>query len=175
MSSPLFMDFEASSLDLEHSYPIEVAWSDDNGRIESHLIKPERLWCDWDDYAEDVIHGISREQLRDEGKTADWVVNRMTEVLSDKTLHVDGGQFDWFWCQRLFSTRGYEAKLPFKLKDFDDLLINTFGVWTVINREATDLIKTNVRQSIGKQHRAAVDVEFLQGVYREIEVKTKGF
>jgi len=34
---PRFLDIEASSLS-NISYPIEIAWSDEKGNIESHLI-----------------------------------------------------------------------------------------------------------------------------------------
>jgi len=58
---PRFLDIEASSLS-NSSYPIEIAWSDENENIESYLINPELIeeWTDWDFYSEHEIHGISR-------------------------------------------------------------------------------------------------------------------
>jgi hypothetical protein len=51
----VFLDFEASSLS-DRSYPVEVAWVFQDGRSESHLIRPATEWTDWDDEAE-AIHG----------------------------------------------------------------------------------------------------------------------
>lgn len=55
---PCFIDFEASSLE-HNSYPIEVAWSDADGRIESWLIDTSGVpsWTDWDDRVQQGMHG----------------------------------------------------------------------------------------------------------------------
>jgi len=65
---PRFLDIEASSLN-DASYPIEIAWSDEKGNIESHLINPYAIeeWTDWDFYAEHKIHGLSRFMCRELG------------------------------------------------------------------------------------------------------------
>ena len=55
-----FLDFEASSLG-KQGYPIEVAWVLSNGEEESHLIRPDPTWTDWDLKAE-AIHGIARDR-----------------------------------------------------------------------------------------------------------------
>jgi hypothetical protein len=170
---PIFMDFEASSLNKD-SYPIEVAWSDEQGRVESYFIKPEISWNDWDGYAEHEIHGISREQLLEEGLSVEWVIGRMRGRLKDKIVYVDGGQFDVIWCERLFDYKGHSGRLPFVVQNFNDLLVKEFGVWTVINKDVMSDVKSRVRYEVGGQHRAAIDVRYLQGVYRELKMLTKG-
>lgn len=68
---PCMIDFQASSLSPD-SYPIEVAWSDASGAVESHYIAPSPGWTDWDLGSED-IHWISREILFELGKPVEWV------------------------------------------------------------------------------------------------------
>ena len=65
-TSPAFIDFEASSLDLIASYPIEVGICLPDGTLHSWLIQPHVLWQDWSESAEQV-HGITRETLETEG------------------------------------------------------------------------------------------------------------
>ncbi|HEY7545418.1 MAG TPA: hypothetical protein VID27_11070 [Blastocatellia bacterium] len=99
---PCFLDFEASSLAME-SYPIEVAWSLEDGSIESHLISPASVvdWTDWDAEAEKV-HGIPRDEIIAHGKPPAWVCQRMNEQLAGKTLYTDAPRFDGRWLARLF-------------------------------------------------------------------------
>lgn len=81
----VFLDFEASSL-ARNSYPIEVGWVFEDGREESHLIRPAPGWTDWDAAAE-AIHGIARDTLEREGAPHDVVARRMVEVLDGHQLH----------------------------------------------------------------------------------------
>jgi len=173
MALPLFMDFEASSLSID-SYPIEVAFSDEKGNIESYLIKPEANWTDWSRIAEHDIHGISRELLSKEGQTAEWVVGRMRGKLKGKTVYVDGGQYDEYWAERLFEYKGNTDRLPFRLGDFHELLVSEFGLWTVMNNHILFDIKQRARKQVGKQHRAHADTAYLMAVYREVKMKATG-
>lgn len=168
MDDVVFMDFEASGLDKQKSYPIEVAWSNTDGSIESYLIRPEPSWTYWDNLVEVEIHGISREQLFDEGLSAEWVVGRMRGKLKDQAVYVDGGEMDMFWCQRLFQYKGYAVKLPFSLRDFDNLLVFEFGTWTVTDQDKMLPIKMKARDEAGGIHRAACDVKYLQAIYQTI-------
>jgi len=47
---PCFVDVEASSLDEKESYPTEIAWSNENGDIQSYLKNPYYFesCTDWD-------------------------------------------------------------------------------------------------------------------------------
>jgi hypothetical protein len=67
--SPIFIDFEASSLGAG-SFPIEVAWSRPDGSIGSYSIRPLPEWIDWDDYTEQKIHHISRAIARSSSRSA---------------------------------------------------------------------------------------------------------
>ena len=81
-----FLDFEASSL-MKGSFPIEIAWVDQDGRGESHLIRPTDEWMtlndgqpEWSAESERV-HGIPLATLIAEGVDAAWVARRAEEVL----------------------------------------------------------------------------------------------
>lgn len=173
LKQPLFIDFEASSLN-PNSYPIEVAWSLEDGSIESHLINPYAIdsWRDWDRRAQ-AIHGLSRDTLATEGKHPKWVTQRMNEVLADKVLLTNAYEYDLDWCETLF-------------KAADEYMHFTLGdAWHVVGRQLTiepsidnvfldepvsaqtryDTLTTISQQAwkniTGRQHRASVDVQQL--------------
>ncbi len=82
-----FLDFEASSL-LPGSFPIEVAWVDENGQGESYLILPAPGWLDevhgnpgWSRESE-AIHGIALSTLLEEGEPHEHVAARAVKVLA---------------------------------------------------------------------------------------------
>jgi hypothetical protein len=104
-----FVDFEASSLD-SGSFPIEVAWVNENGQGESHLIRPERAWTSWSPQSE-KIHGISRPILFREGKPADWVARRALTALTGAILVSDNPAFDGHWLSMLFQVIGDETEI----------------------------------------------------------------
>jgi hypothetical protein len=173
--SLLFIDFEASSLNSK-SYPIEVAWSNSDGSIESYLIKPEPEWIDWDEYVETEIHHISRKQL-EEGKSVSWVTNRMNEVLIDQFLYTTGYVDDLFWCEKLFDAAG-----EYMLFQLDDA-INVFS--DEIEHKSNDIgdlkEKNRIRQQIeifrtkawtmmnNERHQASTDVAHLMMTWKLIK------
>lgn len=158
---PYFLDFEASSLS-DVSHPIEVAWSLPSGEIESYLIRPTWDWNDWSPDAE-YLHGLTREQITKDGLPAWHVAKRMNEVLADATCYTDAPEFDGFWLSRLFEH--YDAEPAFELRHFDTLFPSVspnriaFHVWPA-------------KQAAGGQHRAAVDVKYLQELYRRLKADT---
>jgi len=166
---PTFLDFEASSLSRTYSYPIEVAWNNEDGSIESHLISPASItdWTDWDTESEKV-HGIPRDQLIREGKPPDWVCLRMNERLAGKTVYCDAPRFDGMWLARLFSV--CEGISPaFELADIDDHLVEM--LCPQIAGRASWLMeiwnmKVEARTRLPRQHRAAWDVEYLMEVWK---------
>lgn len=112
-----FIDFEASSL-AKKSHPIEVAWVFEDGRSESHLIRPASHWIDWDDEAE-AIHGISRPTLERDGASVDLVARRMLDQLGGHDLFATAPSWDGKWLSTLL--RG--AKLPrhaLRLRDTEE-------------------------------------------------------
>jgi hypothetical protein len=113
----VFLDFEASSLG-KRSYPIEVGWIFEDGRAESHLIRPAEHWTDWDDQAE-AIHHISRSHLLAEGLPHDAVAQRMMQELSGHDLLASAPSWDGKWMSALLRA----AVLPrhsLRLRDSDD-------------------------------------------------------
>ena len=73
---PCFLDVEATGFGPE-SYPIEIAWSDEQGEIHRCLIDPTPIaaWTSWSDAAERV-HGIDRERLHRNGWAPESVRQR---------------------------------------------------------------------------------------------------
>src|SRR5262249_27143798 len=158
-----FLDFEASSLS-SRSYPIEVAWSNQDGSIESHLISPAGIdsWIDWDPEAEKV-HGISRPELIEHGQSPQIVCDRISDQLSGKTVYTDAPSFDGRWLSTLFSACG-RGTPPVKLAHIDDLLVRmicpdlagrTQGLITI------GVLKQESRNQSPRRHRAKWSVEYL--------------
>ena len=100
----VFLDFEASSLG-DDSYPIEVGWVFEDGREESHLIRPAPDWTDWDDGAQ-AIHGIARTKLVAEGEPHDAVARRVLDELGPHTVYVSAPSWDGKWLSTLFRAAG---------------------------------------------------------------------
>lgn len=96
-----FLDCEASSL-LPGSFPIEVAWVDEHGSGESHLIRPEPTWLEmpeaWSLQSE-AVHGIALATLLSDGVPAGRVAARAVDVLCppDVVACSDAPAFDGFW------------------------------------------------------------------------------
>jgi len=162
-----FLDFEASSLS-KRSYPIEVAWSGQDGSIESHLISPAGIeaWTDWDPEAEKV-HGISRRELAAAGLAPQAVCDRMIDQLTGKAIYTDAPRFDGAWLGALFSACGRNS--GFELRNFDDLLVQiicpnqagrTQGLVTI------EILKQEARRQNPRRHRASWDVEYLVKVWK---------
>jgi DNA polymerase III epsilon subunit-like protein len=115
----VFLDFEASSLS-DQSFPVEVAWVFQDGRSESHLIRPAPEWTDWDD-ASQAIHGISRETLASEGDPHDKVAARMVEALSEHDLFASAPSWDGKWLSVLLRGAGL-PRHALRLRDTDEAL-----------------------------------------------------
>ncbi|MGH8583686.1 MAG: hypothetical protein ACREWG_13085 [Gammaproteobacteria bacterium] len=162
---PCFMDFEASSL-RHGSYPIEVAWSLENGRIESWLIDPSGVpaWTDWDTEVERDTHGLSRDMLRLLGRSPRWVTRRLNTIFAGRALSCDGGQFDHFWLYRLFKAAG--VRPTFELVDAGDLFERYLAPATLT------AFAEEARRLIGRRHRAALDVSYLQALWRLIAAQS---
>lgn len=115
----VFLDFEASSLS-DRSYPVEVAWVFQDGRSESHLIRPAAEWTDWDDEAE-ALHGITREKLASEGEPHDVVAARMVEALRGHDLFASAPSWDGKWLSVLLRGAGL-PRHELRLRDMDEAL-----------------------------------------------------
>jgi len=112
-----FLDFEASSL-AKLGYPIEVAWVFEDGRSESHLIRPLPAWTDWDERAA-AIHGISQALLIAEGEAAEVVARRVLDTLSDHTVYASSPSWDGKWLSVLLRAGGL-PRHALRLNDTDE-------------------------------------------------------
>lgn len=156
MAIPCFIDCEASSLS-GSSYPIEIAWSDEQGSIEVHLINPYfiREWTDWCPSSQHV-HGLSRNYLSNHGEDPRKTAQRMNSVLNGKKLYSDAPDFDDPWVRTLFQAVG--LTMNFEIANANSLLQNLNP-----NNES---YKRQARKIAGPAHRAGVDVAYLLELYR---------
>lgn len=130
VGAPPILDFEASSLDQDHSYPIAVG-AVAEGRTFYRLIRPKDEWDDWSMASED-IHGFSRDQLLSEGTSVDQVLKELQSFLSGaKAAYSDAFFWDRLWATRL-GLRSVRVGSIFELlgedeaEAFDDTLSECF-------------------------------------------------
>jgi len=126
---PIFIDCEASSLSAR-SFPIEVAWGSELGKIESYLINPSDIkeWVDWSEDSQ-RIHGISLKQLFEDGVDPHWVCQRMNESLAGQVLYSDVPRYDLRWIQALFTACG--QSMTFVVGD---------AIWLMIRLMSQDVL-----------------------------------
>jgi hypothetical protein len=184
---PLFIDFEASSLG-PTSYPIEAGFSDpEAGAPISLLINPYAVedWTDWDLHAQNSIHCISREQLREQGRHPVEVAEQMNCLFDGRSLYCDGGDFDRHWCHRLFEAANCTPL--FRIDDVEELwaelLRGQQSLKEYLRGKANGLNPDwQVRRTLleelawqrtpGPRHRAANDVAYLEQLYQLIVEET---
>lgn len=158
---PAFIDFEASSLDLIASYPIEVGICMPDGTLHSWLICPHVLWQDWSDSAEQ-IHGITRETLEAEGTPVSEVAQALNELLPDQVF-CDAWTFDSFWLHRLF--RAARIRPQFQLESIS-VLLNARQVrqWSAMRQQVIGELGLPV-------HRAANDALILHKTWERMIIE----
>lgn len=155
---PCFIDFEASSLDLICSYPIEVGVCLPDGAIHSWLLRPAPLWTDWSEDA-CAIHGISRQQLQQEGVNVVDVAHALNELLPEH-VYCDAWTFDSFWLHRLF--RAAKLQPAFKLESIAALLApQQVNNWAETRRRAIETLGVET-------HRAANDAQILYTTWKMV-------
>ncbi|MFT6029180.1 MAG: DNA polymerase III epsilon subunit-like protein [Oleiphilaceae bacterium] len=156
--TPIFIDFEASSLDLLSSYPIEVGICLPSGETRSWLIKPHVLWKDWSEKAA-RIHGISKATLQEEGQEISEVIKELNSVISG-TAYCDAWAFDSFWMHRLF--KAGKCKSNFELDSITSILDSEqIDQWQDIRAGVIDESKL-------VRHRAANDALILHKTWKKI-------
>ena len=149
------IDVEASGLDND-SYPIEIAiWI--GGAMHSWLIQPEPEWTHWDEVAEG-LHGISREQLRREGKPVHLVADELNRLCAGATLYSDAPAWDGEWVRTLF-----RATLVAQELSIEDICERLPGQsWVRFMRKLEEFKQDATRT----RHRAAADVQMMLEAYR---------
>ncbi|WP_311968488.1 hypothetical protein [Pseudomonas baltica] len=111
-----FIDFEASGI-APGSYPIEVAVVSSEASYSS-LIRPARYWTYWSFDAQDM-HGLSQDQLREQGDMPVGVAIRMNQLFSGQILCSDSPQ-DTFWLDVLYEAA--ELTPTFQLKPLESFV-----------------------------------------------------
>jgi len=163
---PRFLDIEASSLS-DSSYPIEIAWSDEKGDIESHLINPYAIeeWTDWDFYAEHKIHGLSRFMCRELGIHPEKMCDLMSQsIKAREPIYADGGEFDANWIDVLYgagSTLGYAQFIVIHSDTVMLPLLMQVEPDEDKRLKLYERLKMKARKIVKAQHRAKVDVQYL--------------
>ncbi|AOY89337.1 hypothetical protein BKP64_14805 [Marinobacter salinus] len=155
---PAFIDFEASSLDLIASYPIEVGICMPDGELHSWLISPHVLWQDWSESAE-RIHGISRQTLETDGQAVSEVAHSLNELLPEQVF-CDAWTFDSFWLHRLF--RAARVRPEFQLESIS-MLLNPQQIrkWSALRQQVIADLGLPV-------HRAANDALILHKTWKQL-------
>ncbi|MBL3556310.1 MULTISPECIES: hypothetical protein [Marinobacter] len=162
--SPAFIDFEASSLDLIASYPIEVGICLPDGALHSWLIQPHVLWQDWSESAEN-IHGITRHTLEQEGTPVSEVAANLNRLLVGQVF-CDAWTFDSFWLHRLF--RAANTRADFQLESISTLLdADQVRLWASSRQQVITQLGLPV-------HRAANDALILHKTWKDIQLLASG-
>lgn len=164
MPTPVFYDFEASGLD---GYPIEVGWAftiPETGEVhsESHLIKPPEFWPvkeSWERSAE-RLHGISLDRLKQEGRPAWEVAQRMNAALAGRELFSDAPPYDETWMQQLFDAAGLEPTFTIRQMDAR-VLIRQAAIERGLDEAAFERAKTMASELAPRRHRAEADARNL--------------
>ncbi len=155
VEAPIILDIEASGFG-PGSYPIEVGVAMPDGTLHFWLIKPLSHWLHWQADAE-RIHGISRQQIEQEGQPIEEVAQALNELLVGKTVYSDGWGVDRTWLALLFHEAGWFQK--FKLD----------SIYTLLNEQQLENWENNrqaVLESTGMvPHRAGTDALIIQKTY----------
>jgi len=146
------IDIEASGLDIE-SYPIEIAILI-AGRVHSWLVKPETKWQYWYTAAE-AIHGISRQQLIQQGLTATQVASEINALVKETNglLYSDAAQWDADWMNVLYLA--VDSIQEFHIVPIQDLFSNDEE--EIFKRKRSEIGNTNKY----RLHRAGQDVQLI--------------
>lgn len=156
---PPIIDIEASGFG-RGSYPIEVGFALEDGKTHCFLIKPDESWTHWDERAEE-IHGISREQLLNEGLPVREVAEELNKLLSRETLYTDAWGFDSSWLGRLFDCA--EIIQRFRLETINKLLDeDEQNSWADHKANSVDELGVAL-------HRADNDVKILQHTFLKVK------
>ncbi|MBK8970909.1 MAG: hypothetical protein IPM37_05900 [Hahellaceae bacterium] len=155
---PIFIDFEASSLDLISSYPIEVGIASQQGGVQSWLIRPAPLWSDWSIEAEH-LHGLTRNQLEAEGTNAVEVAHLLNQHIP-AVCYCDAWSYDSFWFHRLF--KAARVQPTFRLESITHLL-NTqqMARWSEIRKHV-------IKDTGWDTHRAGNDARILLETWHQV-------
>jgi hypothetical protein len=187
-----FLDCEASSL-RDASFPIEVAWVDQHGHGEQHLIRPAPAWLDsngcpkdWSPEAE-RLHGLAFDHLLEHGAMHTVVASRVAECLGapDVQVYSDAPTADGTWIGRVLLVAGLATPVP--VLDIQQLyrqscrrLLGLLPAGGVARQRAEQRIGNLSKEIIeaaeeaehvapGPRHRALPDAQRLWRTWRAVE------
>ncbi|WP_447554259.1 hypothetical protein [Vreelandella sp. EE22] len=154
---PTVLDIEASGFG-RGSYPIEIGLARADGSCCAFLIQPLDEWTHWDPKAE-LLHGISRERLFQEGypvhQIAHWLNDELREL---GKAYSDSWGYDNTWLSLLFHHAGMLPR--FRLEALRILLTESQqALWSQTKEAIIDA------QPI-QRHRAGDDARLLQLTYQ---------
>lgn len=146
-------DTEASSLDQQKSWPIEIGWVDidlnsgDFLNEKEFLLKPNKNWTDWNKQSE-AIHGIKRKTLIQGGISALEAYKIITDNYNGEYVLIDSN-YDIFWFLRLQEQaikEGLKEIVKINFFDFDTYLMkiiysksnSVFPLLSDIEKKAND-------------------------------------
>ncbi|MDX2028994.1 MAG: hypothetical protein SFW62_10245 [Alphaproteobacteria bacterium] len=152
------IDFEASALG-PRGYPIEVGVADvQTGETQAWLIKPttewlhERIWSE----ASETIHGISQNQLLNDGQDPKIIIPEVVNICSDGIVLSDNVKSDSSWFQTLCDAIEL-PRMPFQIQSFQDAACEIAGRH---HSDPTHKIEKAIEQAVEKfpnPHRAGPD------------------
>jgi hypothetical protein len=137
-----FIDFEASSLNEENSYPISLGIVH-QGKAYYWLIKPKNSWTDWDANAEN-IHHISKKCLIAHGKESNQVTEEIRQLLgTESILYSDNPFWENLWLSRLGICNiqisdAYDLVYPGNEGKVESILEATFKQYDLTRHNAID-------------------------------------
>ena len=164
---PMIIDFEASSLNSDGSYPIEIAWTKTDGQIVSYLISLKDVLddVDWSPSSEEV-HGIPLEEVLSKGVDPRKIVDEFLADRNGRAVISDAPFFDYGWLKQLFQMAG-EAVPVAQIIEYEHLLYSAIKKRVDDPRKIAshicDLMEDGVESH--RTHRAAGDVLALRNTY----------
>ena len=100
ISTPPVIDFEASSLDPDDSYPISVGLTV-GGHSFEWIIKPQDEWKDWSEQSQ-ALHGYCKAYVIEQGLPAELVCQQLMQALkSHRIVYSDAADWDMLWALKL--------------------------------------------------------------------------
>lgn len=159
----LFIDFESSGLE-RGSFPIEVAWAGEDMQIASYIIRPTEVWLSdprlWDPAAE-RLHGLSREKILDQGRSVEFVAERLLQAWEGKKVYSNAPLYDQDWLHRLLCAAQCDSSLI--VEDFNELLASFTDI------ECITRAYHQANKIAPATHRASEDVLNLWEIYRQCQ------
>jgi len=152
MTLPIIIDIEASGLG-SGSYPIEVGFVLETGEPHCCLIRPMSDWQHWDASAQ-ALHGISKDDLIEHGKSVNEVARWLNDHLVGKMVYSDAWGNDASWLAMLFDNSSLNQQ--FKIDSIRSILSEPQAQrWHAAKQRV-------VLESPFERHRASNDALILQ-------------